>query len=330
MRLKAFRQSEITLGLDLGNTKQYGILLETRRQKAVSHRTFSSTGSLWEDSESLAALLRQIDQLDPEKQAALSLCVTGYPLMLKELPVMPYMKESDLKRFVANEVEQYFNWTTEECLFDFAVLPVTEKQRKTLKQTQVILYAMPKEPIHDLLLRLHQSGRTLQALDLRSNAIYRCLAAKTEPNTYQVILDFTAEPIECSIFRDGLLRRLRNFVHPVSGDFSSVHSFAFPNIILDVAAFLTFYQQETENAFLSELFLLLPQEREEMFEILATELQKLLIADRLSDHFKVISLAALLNQRLHQTAEAILRPMDASYAAAFGLTLYPFEQETKP
>ncbi|HZW49330.1 MAG TPA: hypothetical protein VFF80_04255, partial [Bacillota bacterium] len=159
---------------------------------------------------------------------------------------------------------------------------------------------------------------------------YRCLAAKMEPNTYQVILDFTAEPIECSIFRDGLLRRLRNFAHPVSGDFSSVHSFAFPNIILDVTAFLTFYQEETENAFLSGLFLLLPQEREEMFEILATEFQKLLIADRLSEHFQVISLAALLNQRLHQTADAILRPMDASYAAAFGLALYPFEQETKP
>ncbi len=323
MRWKNFSHNLLQFGLDLGAKKQYGVLRELNRKQGVCLRSFSAGFNLWQDSDSLTALCQQLDQFDPGRQATISLCATGYPSRLKELPLMPYMKESDLKKVAANEIEQYFNWTTQECLFDFAVYPLKEKQRKALNQIQLFLYALPKEPIYTLLLHLQSTGRQLQTLDLRSNALYRCLPVSAEKAAaYQAILDFTSDPIECSIFYDGILRRQHNLTS--SDILTNLQSPVFLHLLPDAAAFLNFYRAETKSALLSELYLLLPQDSEDQFAALATELRKLLID---STATRLISLAAFLQERFFQTKQLLGREWNPSAIAAYGLMLNSLGQE---
>ncbi|MCE5196471.1 MAG: hypothetical protein LLG09_05010 [Negativicutes bacterium] len=316
-----FSRNLLQFGLDLGGTKQYGVLREIRRKQGACLRSFSTAFNLWEDSDCLPALCRQLDQLDPGRQATISLCCTGYPIRLKELPPMPYMKNSDLKRVAANEVEQYFGWTAEECLCDFAVYPTKEKQRKADKQIQLVVYALPKEPISALLLRLHASGRQLQTLDLRANTLYGCLVIPAKATVYQAILDFSCAAIEWSIFRDGILRRQHNLTAAVNR--TDPQPVVFSQLLQDAAAFLNFYRSETKNILLSELYLLLPQDWEDQFAAITTELRQLLPD---GNAVRVISLAALFRERFAQTKGLLCPEWNSAAIAAYGLLLKSSER----
>lgn len=159
--------------------------------------------------------------------------VLSFDGIITRLIEVPFLKKSDLQKFINNNINEYFTVNMSEYYFDYKVIAKeTEEDKK--KKFIILLVAIPQNRLRDIIGFLRTSGLSPQLISIYPDSIAKLFSKKDEESI--AVFDVGKEKSNITILEKGrifLYSTISYEIHDEDEDYSE--------LLDNLGYFLNFY-----------------------------------------------------------------------------------------